>query len=60
VAVVVLTVRHGQIAKDVDHCDSDKIKMIKHLNKIKGKVHDCAPALVARHSCGTAFARGVL
>ena len=29
---------HGQIAKAVDHCDNDKIKTIKYLNKLKGKV----------------------
>jgi hypothetical protein len=27
-----------QIAKAVDHCDNDKIKTIKYLNKLKGKV----------------------
>ena len=29
---------HVQIAKAVDHCDNDKIKTIKYLNKLKGKV----------------------
>ena len=27
-----------QIAKAVDHCDNDRIKTIKYLNKLKGKV----------------------
>ena len=29
----------AQIAKAVDHCDNDKIKTIKYLNKLKGKVY---------------------
>jgi len=28
----------GQIAQAVDHCDNDKIKTIKYLNKLKGQV----------------------
>ena len=31
-------IRDGQIAQAVDHCDNDKIKTIKYLNKLKGQV----------------------
>ncbi|MGB1603308.1 MAG: hypothetical protein ACPIOQ_61820, partial [Promethearchaeia archaeon] len=31
-----------QIAKAVDHCDNDRIKTIKYLNKLKGKVKTVA------------------
>ena len=36
-----------QIAKAVDHCDNDKIKTIKYLNKLKGKVR---PSTLREHT----------
>lgn len=50
--------RDGQIAQAVDHCDNDKIKTIKYLNKLKGQVRPLRRGRRGLQARGKRLARG--
>jgi len=50
--------RDGQIAQAVDHCDNDKIKTIKYLNKLKGQVRPLRRGRRGLQAKGKRLARG--